>query len=347
MISSGPDDIWSPPEVVKILLIDVCKPLLGRRKCRAGEPGPGRSRGGLTPELLLTPLTGHIIILVIVIVVIKLVINLLFLRLILCLDYFIAFKYLRTRANAWNYWWLNSCRQFSELSSWPLGTMEYFPDVSKYFYPALILVWRWLRESRVLLEKVWSRSWSGVVLSSAVAVVAVVWESWDPVSGHRVRKHLSLDLNTIELDNDREPALQFVPFPELKISLGLEEKETGCWPRDRGEDILDFFLKMLRDLTVTSTGFWVVDFRNSLCSFLLFFTTNFFPFLSFITTFPILFDLAPKTSFSSDFLSPIDRLFSWRLSWRFWFLSFAILSICKAETKMRFSGLDKKCIQSD
>ena len=38
------------------------------------------------------------------------IINLLLQRLILCLDYFIAFKYLRARANAWNYWWLNSCR---------------------------------------------------------------------------------------------------------------------------------------------------------------------------------------------------------------------------------------------
>ena len=135
-----------------------------------------------------------------------------------------------------------------------------------------------------------------------------------------------------------ELVLQFVPSPELKISLGLEETEIGRWPRDRGEDILDFFFKMLRDLTVTSTGFWVVGFRNSLCSFLLFFTTNFFPFLSFITTLPILFDFAPKTSFSSDLLSLIERLFSWRLSCRFWFLSFAILSICKAETKIRFSG---------
>ena len=110
-ISSGPDDIWSPPEVAKILLIDVRKPLLGRRKCWAGEAGPGWSRGGLTPELLLTPLTlCHVIRLVVVIVVIKLVINLFLQRLILCLDYFIAFKYLRARANAWNYWWLNSCR---------------------------------------------------------------------------------------------------------------------------------------------------------------------------------------------------------------------------------------------
>ena len=110
-ISSGPDDIWSPPEVAKILLINVCKPLLGRRKCWAGEAGPGRRRGGLTAELLLTPLTRHIIRLVVVIVVIKLVSILFLLRLILLyLDYFIAFKYLRARANAWNYWWLNSCR---------------------------------------------------------------------------------------------------------------------------------------------------------------------------------------------------------------------------------------------
>ena len=128
--------------------------------------------------------------------------------------------------------------------------------------------------------------------------------------------------------------LQFVPSSELKISFGLEETETGCWPRAR-EEILDFFFEMLpRDLTVTSTGFWVVGFRNSLFSFLLFFTTNFFPFLSLITTFPIRFDFAPNDPFSSDLLSLIERLFPSRLSWRFWFLSFAILSICKAETKI-------------
>lgn len=179
----------------------------------------------------------------------------------------------------------------------------------------------------------WSRSWWGAgsrLPNLSAAAVAVVWESWDPVSGHPGRKHLSLDLNTMELNNDRTNGiLQFVPSSELKISFGLDE--TCCWPRER-EDILDFLLP--RDLTVTSTGFWVVGFRCSLWSFLLFFTTNFFPFLSFITTFPILFDFAPKTSFSSDLLSLIERLFSWRLSWRFWFLSFAILSICKAETKI-------------
>ena len=107
MISSGPDHIWSPPEVVEILLINVRESLLGRRKCRAREPGPGRGwgrgRGGLTAELLLLPLTRHVIVVVVVIVVIKLVIIRLLARLIcllLCLDYFIAFKYLRTRANA-------------------------------------------------------------------------------------------------------------------------------------------------------------------------------------------------------------------------------------------------------
>ena len=113
-----------------------------------------------------------------------------------------------------------------------------------------------------------------------------------------------------------------------------EEKRILDNSVSRGyQDILDFFLRPEpRDLTVTSTGFWVVGLIKSLVSFLLFFTTNFFPFLSFITTFPILFDFAPNTPLSSD-LRSLERLFPWRLSWRFWFRSFAIRSICKAETK--------------
>ena len=44
-----------------------------------------------------------------------------------------------------------------------------------------------------------------------------------------------------------------------------------------------------RDLVVTNTGLWVVLLRGApLDCFRFFFTTSFFPFFSFITTFPIL-----------------------------------------------------------
>ena len=90
------------------------------------------------------------------------------------------------------------------------------------------------------------------------------------------------------------------------------------------EDILDFCLKFEpRDLTVTRTGFCVVGFINSLFSFRLFFTTNFFPFRSLITTFPILFDLAVSSAFvlelsllSRSTLLELFKLFDF-LSWRF------------------------------
>ena len=44
-----------------------------------------------------------------------------------------------------------------------------------------------------------------------------------------------------------------------------------------------------RDFVVTNTGLWVVLLRGApLDCFRFFFTTSFFPFFSFITTFPIL-----------------------------------------------------------
>ena len=162
-----------------------------------------------------------------------------------------------------------------------------------------------------------------LLLSEQLGILSRVTE------GEHTYPHIWTQYNWIMTDKEQGFVL-FVPSSELKISFGLEE--TNCCVLGR-EDILDFFLRPEpRDLTVTSTGFWVVGLIKSLVSFLLFFTTNFFPFLSFITTFPILFDFAPNTPLSSD-LRSLERLFPWRLSWRFWFRSFAIRSICKAETK--------------
>ena len=63
----------------------------------------------------------------------------------------------------------------------------------------------------------WSRSLSGagsrLLTRPAVAdVVVAVLESLDPVSGHQERKHLSLDLRTIELDNDRADGATICTF---------------------------------------------------------------------------------------------------------------------------------------
>ena len=93
---------------------------------------------------------------------------------------------------------------------------------------------------------------------------------------------------------------------------------------------LDFCLKF--DLTVTRTGFWVVVFTSLLFSFRLFFTTSFLPFLSFITTFPILFDFLLSSSFSSMKLPKslstlLDKLFSLLWIWTLFLCLFLIWAI--------------------
>lgn len=93
--------------------------------------------------------------------------------------------------------------------------------------------------------------------------------------------------------------------------------------------ILDFCFGLFPlDFTVTSTGFWVVGLINSLSSLRRFFTTNFFPFLNLITTFPIRLDfwLSSVTNCSPTSFDWPNKLLPSRLSCFFRLLIFAILS---------------------